>query len=220
MPIPIRFFQISQNFQTILQHILWRTKHKSHFFCVFITRFLHLNKGVWLFWGSSKVIFVKISECYQVSLKNFPYLKDFMACLYCLVFKYNSIRRVKNCILTINISSQILIINIWFLNLKVSLLECFPIWMFPLSTVCVRLSTVHLYVYSVIHEVLTDCFNDKEMTIYNQRDGQAVPQPSVRVEEIPTLSEIYNEDYPPVYFDFDGMIGKSNIFTLLLYLLF
>lgn len=55
----------------------------------------------------------------------------------------------------------------------------------------------------VIHEVLTDCFNDKEMTIYNQRDGQAVPQPSVRVEEIPTLSEIYNGDYPPVYFDFD-----------------
>ena len=92
--------------------------------------------------------------------------------------------------------------------------------MFPLSTVCVRLSTVHLYFYSVIHEVLTDCFNDKEMTIYNQRDGQAVPQPSVRVEEIPTLSEIYNGDYPPIYFDFDGMIGKGYIFKVLLYLLF
>ena len=31
-----KIFQISQNFQTILQHILWRNKHKSHFI-VFIT---------------------------------------------------------------------------------------------------------------------------------------------------------------------------------------
>ena len=41
------------------------------------------------------MIFVKISECYQISLKNLPYLKDFMACLYRLVLKYNSIRRIK-----------------------------------------------------------------------------------------------------------------------------
>ena len=54
-------FQISQNFQNILQHILWRNQHKTHF-VVFITSFLHLNKGFWLFWGSSKVIFVKISQ--------------------------------------------------------------------------------------------------------------------------------------------------------------
>ena len=26
-----KIFQISQNFQTILQHILWRNKHDSHF---------------------------------------------------------------------------------------------------------------------------------------------------------------------------------------------
>ena len=51
-------FQISQNFQNILQDILWRNKHKSHF-VVFITSFLHLNKGFWQFWGTSKVIFVK-----------------------------------------------------------------------------------------------------------------------------------------------------------------
>ena len=51
----------SQNFQTILQHILWRNKHKSHL-VVFITSFLHLNKGFWLLWGSFKVIFVKISQ--------------------------------------------------------------------------------------------------------------------------------------------------------------
>ena len=56
-----KIFQISQNFQTILQHILWRNKHKSHF-VVFVTSFLHLNKGFWLFWGSSKVIFIKISQ--------------------------------------------------------------------------------------------------------------------------------------------------------------
>ena len=31
-------------------------------FVVFITSFLHLNKGFWLLWGSSKVIFVKISQ--------------------------------------------------------------------------------------------------------------------------------------------------------------
>ena len=78
-----KIFQISQNFQTILQ-ILWRNKHKSHF-VVFITSFLHLNKGFWLFWGSSKVFFVKISQFYQISLKNLPYLTDFspqlMACM-------------------------------------------------------------------------------------------------------------------------------------------
>ena len=56
-----KIFQISQNFQAILQHILWRNKHKSHF-VVFITSFLHLNKGFWLFLGSSKVIFVKIPQ--------------------------------------------------------------------------------------------------------------------------------------------------------------
>ena len=37
----LKIFQMSQNFQTFLQHILWRNKHKSHF-VVFITSFLHL----------------------------------------------------------------------------------------------------------------------------------------------------------------------------------
>ena len=60
-PIPIRFFKSQQNFQTMLQDILWRNKHKSHF-VVFITSFLHLNKGFWLFLGSFKVIFVKIAH--------------------------------------------------------------------------------------------------------------------------------------------------------------
>ena len=80
-----KIFQTSQNFQTILQRILWRNKHKSHFL-MFITNFLHLNKGFWLFWGSSKVIFVKnLTEFYQISLKTLPYLTDFspqlMACM-------------------------------------------------------------------------------------------------------------------------------------------
>ena len=56
-----KIFQISQIFQTIFQHILRRNKHKSHF-VVFITSFLHLNKSFWIFWGSSKVIFIKISQ--------------------------------------------------------------------------------------------------------------------------------------------------------------
>ena len=38
---PHKVLQTSQNFQTILQHILWRNKHKSHF-VVFITSFLQL----------------------------------------------------------------------------------------------------------------------------------------------------------------------------------
>ena len=37
-----KIVQILQSFQTILQHILWRNKHKSHF-VVLITRFLHLH---------------------------------------------------------------------------------------------------------------------------------------------------------------------------------
>ena len=77
---------ILQNFQTILQHILWGIEHKSHF-VVFITSFLHLNKGFWLFWGRSKVVFEKnLTEFYQISLKDLPYLTDFspqlMACMW------------------------------------------------------------------------------------------------------------------------------------------
>ena len=48
-----KIFQISQNFQTILQYILWRNKYKSHF-VVFITSFLHLNKGFDYFGGAPK----------------------------------------------------------------------------------------------------------------------------------------------------------------------
>ena len=67
-----KIFSISQNFQTILQHVLWRNKHKSHF-VVFIASLLHFNKGFWLFWG----IFIKISQNFIKSLKNVPYLTDF-----------------------------------------------------------------------------------------------------------------------------------------------
>ena len=45
----------------MIKHVLCRNKHTSHL-VVFITSFFHLNKGFWLFWGSSKVIFVKISQ--------------------------------------------------------------------------------------------------------------------------------------------------------------
>ena len=72
-----KIFQISQNFQNILQDILWRNKHKSHF-VVFITTFLHLNKAFWQFCKN-------LTEFYQISLKNLPYLTDFspqlMACM-------------------------------------------------------------------------------------------------------------------------------------------
>ena len=81
-----RIFRPSKIF---IQHILWWNKHKSHF-VVFITSFLHLNKGFWLLCGSSKVIFVKISEFYQISLKNWPHHTDFspqhMACMKYLIF--------------------------------------------------------------------------------------------------------------------------------------
>ena len=59
-PIPIRFFKSHRIFRPSY-NILWRNKHKSHF-VVFITVFLHLNKSFWPFWGSYKVIFVKITE--------------------------------------------------------------------------------------------------------------------------------------------------------------
>ena len=63
--------QISQNhqFQTILQQILWRNKHKSHIVVVF-TSFLHETKDFRLYFGSSdfrlyfgssEVMFKKIS---------------------------------------------------------------------------------------------------------------------------------------------------------------
>ena len=81
-----KIFKISQNFQTILKHILWRNKHKSHF-VVFYHKLLTCNKGSWLFWLSSKMIFFKsLAEFYQISLKNWTYLTDFspqlMACMY------------------------------------------------------------------------------------------------------------------------------------------
>ena len=56
-----KIFKSHRIFRPILQHILWRNKHTSHF-VVFITNFIHYNKGFWLFWGSFKVIFVKISQ--------------------------------------------------------------------------------------------------------------------------------------------------------------
>ena len=53
MPIPVRIFSLTEFSDHLKRH-----KHKSHF-VVFITSFLHLNKE---FFGSSKVIFVKISQ--------------------------------------------------------------------------------------------------------------------------------------------------------------
>ena len=45
-----KIFQISQNFQIILQHTLWRNKHKPHFVV-----FLHLNKAFDYFEGAPKL---------------------------------------------------------------------------------------------------------------------------------------------------------------------
>ena len=62
-----------------LSHIVRENLTESGPFGIFITSFIHLNKGFCLFSGSFKVIFVKISqEFYQISLKNFPYLTDFI----------------------------------------------------------------------------------------------------------------------------------------------
>ena len=56
-----KIFKSHRIFMTLLQLILWRNKHRS-LFIVFVISFLHLNKGFWLLWRSSKVIFVKISQ--------------------------------------------------------------------------------------------------------------------------------------------------------------
>ena len=70
MPYLTLWDKNSLNFQTFLQHILWRNKQTSHF-VVFITNFIHYDKGFWLFWRSFKVIFVKISQNFIKShLKN------------------------------------------------------------------------------------------------------------------------------------------------------
>ena len=59
-PIPIRFFK---------SHRIFRPSYNS--FYVFITSFLHLNKGLWQFLESSKVISIKISQNFIKSpLKN------------------------------------------------------------------------------------------------------------------------------------------------------
>ena len=71
----------SQNFQTILQHILWRNEHKSHF-VVFITSFLHINTGFWLLLESSKVIFVKISQNFIKSHIKFCLISQFQSTVY------------------------------------------------------------------------------------------------------------------------------------------
>ena len=64
---------------------------------MFIKSFLHLNTGFWLFWGSSKVIFIQISQNFnQISLKNLPYLTDFsprlMACMWQPIVLHKSIQ--------------------------------------------------------------------------------------------------------------------------------
>ena len=75
-----KIFQISQNFQTILQNILCRNKHQSHF-DMFITSILHLNKGYWLLWGSSKVIFVKLAQNFITSPLKTYFSPQLMACM-------------------------------------------------------------------------------------------------------------------------------------------
>ena len=57
-----------KNFQTILKHILWRNKHKSHF-GVFITRFLHLNKGfLTILWKLKSDFCKNLTEFDKISL--------------------------------------------------------------------------------------------------------------------------------------------------------
>ena len=67
-----KIFQISQNFHTIFQHILWWNKHKSHF-VVFITSFLHLNKGFWQFLGKLQNFICLISQISVHSLWHVSY---------------------------------------------------------------------------------------------------------------------------------------------------
>ena len=48
-----KIFQIPENCQTILQHILWRININPHFVTLVLYLYL-LNKGFWLFWGAPK----------------------------------------------------------------------------------------------------------------------------------------------------------------------
>ena len=91
--IPIKIFKISQNFQTILQQILWRNKHKSHTVIVF-TSFLH-KKVFRPYWGSSKVMFKKITQNFFKSPLKSPLQfclvsqisPQLMACMYSLMIE-------------------------------------------------------------------------------------------------------------------------------------
>ena len=77
--------QISQNFQTILQQILWRNKHKSHPVVVF-TSFLHEKKKTLDYFGSSKVIVKKIPQNFVKSPLKFCLISQLMACMSTLKF--------------------------------------------------------------------------------------------------------------------------------------
>ena len=77
-PIPIRFFKSHRIF-TPSYNTFYEEINIHHFVCVY-------HKAFWLFWGSFKVIFVKISQNFiKTSLKNLSYLTDFrpqlMACM-------------------------------------------------------------------------------------------------------------------------------------------
>ena len=67
--------RISQNFQTIIQQILWRNKHKSHTIVVF-TSSVHEIKDFRLYLGSSKVMFKKISQNFVKSPLKFCFISQ------------------------------------------------------------------------------------------------------------------------------------------------
>ena len=77
-PIPIRFFKSHRIFRPSY-NTFYEEINLGHSLLCLSRCFLHLNymKGFWLFLWSTKMIFVKISEFYQISLKNLPYLTDF-----------------------------------------------------------------------------------------------------------------------------------------------
>ena len=82
--IPIRFFKSHRIFRP--SYILFYEEiNINRTFFVFITSFLHLNKGFWPFWGAPKWFLWKSHIIYHISLKNLPYLTDtspeLMACM-------------------------------------------------------------------------------------------------------------------------------------------
>ena len=85
-PVPIKFFKSHRIFRPCYNTFFEEININNTLLCLSQASYISVNKGVWLFLGSSKVIFVKnLTGFDQIYLKILPYLTDFspqlMACM-------------------------------------------------------------------------------------------------------------------------------------------